>query len=258
MRKGFTLIELMIVIAIIAIIAAIAIPNLLESRVTANEAAASASLKSGVFPAETQFQSGGSQDADGDNRGEYGTIEALAGIVLTTKVAVNEIRLVTGPLSAAPAIGGAAGMRTASGYQFMAFLPALDNAASTTAVTLKREGEAMTTVAQAQGVDAGGGWACNSAENFFIATAMPERYSDTGRRTFIISQDGQVRSPAPLANISTWWGGAPAAGVAGSAALLQTGFADFSGGITDPKKWSRADGVVRGAATPETYPVLSK
>jgi type IV pilus assembly protein PilA len=57
-NKAFTLIELMIVIAIIAIIAAIAIPNLLESRITANESAAAASLKSGLFPAEVTFQGG--------------------------------------------------------------------------------------------------------------------------------------------------------------------------------------------------------
>ena len=44
-QRGFTLIELMIVIAIIAIIAAIAIPNLIEARKGSNEAAAIGALR---------------------------------------------------------------------------------------------------------------------------------------------------------------------------------------------------------------------
>ena len=54
-----------------AVIAAIAIPNLLESRVTANESAAATTLRSGVFPAMVQFQSGAYIDRDNDGRGEY-------------------------------------------------------------------------------------------------------------------------------------------------------------------------------------------
>ncbi len=56
MRRGFTLIELMIVIAIIAIIAAIAIPGLLAAQRSSNERNASASLKT-LATAETDFRS---------------------------------------------------------------------------------------------------------------------------------------------------------------------------------------------------------
>jgi type IV pilus assembly protein PilA len=55
-EKGFSLIELLIVVAIILVIAAVAIPNLLRSRMSANEASAIASLRT-IITSEIVYSS---------------------------------------------------------------------------------------------------------------------------------------------------------------------------------------------------------
>src|SRR5512135_1271100 len=72
-RKGFTLIELMIVVAIIGILAAIAIPNFLKYQAKSKQSEAKTNLK-GIFTSETAYF------GEANSYGTFATIGfALAG-----------------------------------------------------------------------------------------------------------------------------------------------------------------------------------
>lgn len=155
-------------VAPIAIIAAIAIPNLLESRVTANEAAAAATLKSGIFPAQIQFQAGAYEDQDKDNIGEYGTLAELSGRLKTDKMEAGSIRLLAGPLAQGD---------VASGYHFRMFLPDGKKGALTSDDAVRADNAA----------------AADAQERAFACYAWPVSM-ETGRRMFVLTGDGQLRS----------------------------------------------------------------
>jgi prepilin-type N-terminal cleavage/methylation domain-containing protein len=221
-RKGFTLIELMIVIAIIAIIAAIAIPGILAATRAANERNASGSLKQ-MNSIEVTFKT---SDFDQNAVNDYWILD-VAGLYYTSVSGGGQIKMIELAVALADGATGTTytGFRSSpkAGYWFAAQTDYSDG--TTTPVD----------------------YGTNTNVDRFSFIASPNSYGSSGRLLFIVSEAGTMYKKDPGA-ANVFLSNATFAGATDTGMTFTNGYNVFpsdptssTGGGGSVGPWSKMD-----------------
>ncbi len=179
--EGFTLIELMIVIAIIAILAAIAAPYLLRTRTAANEATSVTTLKA-YATAQTTFQSGRQGRLTANSKaGGGGYCDNFRNLFYGNPVGSSNANLILITKLFADAYARAPGSNSAG-----------TNGTPTTAATTPQAYQGFL-FAEPKELLAGSD---NKFESDFALLGVPILSGQTGHNAFWIGQQGTVRMTA--------------------------------------------------------------
>jgi prepilin-type N-terminal cleavage/methylation domain-containing protein len=220
-NDGFTLIELMIVIAIIAIIAAIAIPNLLSARLSANESNAISTLRN-MVTSQAQFQSASNMDEDQDGTGEYGSLGEMSGLSNLQRNGIGIAAPLNPPILPATFQTIAGGFATKSGYLFVVFLP---NAANVGLPDIAAGGPAPA-------IDP------DNCEAMWCCYAWPIDVGTTGNRSFFVNQRGEILQTKMDAAVYNGAGAAPAYSAAYTLADMSSPIALPPAASVDGNTWT--------------------
>jgi hypothetical protein len=168
---GLSLAELIIVISLIAILGAVAVPNVIAARMDANESSA-VSVLHAAAKAQSQFWRGAYADEDGDGQGEYGTFGEISGAVGVrggTHKAATELLSIAGV--------SADGEARSGGYVFRMYLP----------------GPGGVGVRERSGGGIGAGaLAPDLSERHWCCYAWPIRRGASARHAFFINEYSEV------------------------------------------------------------------
>jgi prepilin-type N-terminal cleavage/methylation domain-containing protein len=185
-RKGFSLVELLIVVAIIAIIAAVAIPSLLRSRAAANEGATVGTLRT-VATFQAVFRSQGEVDQNSNGVGEYALLGELSS-ELAMRPATNRI---ANPIYMSQQFytGGNTGTGVASkcGFFYKIFLSNATPGDPTATGTDKELGGSSTV-----GGPVPDPAAISQQETAYALYAWPMQFHVTGSRCFFSNQSAEI------------------------------------------------------------------
>jgi prepilin-type N-terminal cleavage/methylation domain-containing protein len=181
-QRGFTLIELIIVVAVIAVLAAIAVPIIRAAKIRANESVAIAVLRN-VVNAQQTLQTRKEIDGDLDGTGEFGYFAELSAVRNTRLLekgkgtdGESDFRLSNGILPTAFGDLDEKGLVHRSGYLFRMALPGPNLEWKWEKPLEKRYPKVSPTY----------------SASYWALYAWPQVFGSSGNRAFFVNQVGEI------------------------------------------------------------------